>query len=469
MAQLSSDGASDTSRGQASHRPALRPGDAQPGAKLTRNREEGKEGSRETLGPDGFPVSETRPAEQSASSGLITNRPSSKTNTGGEDWFEVSLYLTHRDFYGLSKLLNAAREAAEDNREGEDVVAFAGVQFLVRPSGANAGAAHKRVHFRWQLQCENGLLIQLMNRAQPHRTMPNGNLRITSVLLMQFGAEYLWRYSLSLLEAMGCYVVRNKLSRVDACVDIPEMKITDLTDPYIAGHYVTRARAGSTYDYEDHIVESCSAVHSFGRAPTGFVVGQRNLKVRVYDKCRESNLVPEKIAAVVAYRWGYWTATATRIEFQIGRQVLKQLGIDTVADWFAKRAAVCEYLCADWFRLTSGPVDRNHADRSETLPEWLAVQSAFAEWTGRSTQVCLEPLPSEEFLPSNLIQQAIGLLVSYCARTGRRPNSNSEFLETARKKITELIVTRDLSSEVYRKALELGLVPTAFKEFESPS
>jgi hypothetical protein len=340
---------------------------------------------------------------------------------------------------------------------------------LVRPSGASAGTAHKRVYFRWQLQSENGILIQLMNRPHPHRTMPNGNLRITSLLLMQFGAEYLWRYSLSLLEAMGCEVVRNKLSRVDPCVDIPEMKITALTDPFAAGHSVTRARAKSTYDYEDHIVASSSAVYSSGRTPTGFVVGQDHLKLRVYDKCRESNLVPEKIAAVVAYRWGYWTPYASRVEFQVRREMLKDLGIDTVDDWFAKRAAVCEYLCTDWFRLTNGPVDRNHAGRSETLPLWLFVQQAFAAWTGKAYSVDLEPLMPEEFLPINLIQQAIGLLVSYFARTGRRPNSNAEFLDAAVTKVTQIMAARDLPAEIQRKALVLGLLPTPFKEFESPS
>jgi hypothetical protein len=215
------------------------------------------------------------------------------------------------------------------------------------------------------------------------------------------------------------------------------------------------------------MVESCSAVHSFGRVPTGFVVGQGDLKVRVYDKFHEANRVVEKIAAVVQYRWGYFTATATRVEFQVRRETLKEFGIDTVDDWFSKRGAVCEYLCHDWFRLTNAPVDRNHADRSETLPEWLTVQQAFASWTGKPDCVNLEPLATEEFLPITLVQQAIGLLVSYYARTGRRPNSNPEFLEEAVKKITHVIAARDIGAEIRRKALVLGLVPTAFKEFEN--
>jgi len=375
--------------------------------------------------------------------------------------------VRHSDFDALSTELDAARKAAEDGREGEDVVTFNGVRFLVRPSGAGAGKGQKRIYYRWQLQSENGLLIQLMNREHPHRTMPNASVRATSVLLMQFGADRVWQEAQSLVEAMGCTIERNKLSRVDACVDLPEMSINALCTPYVAGHCVTRARAHSVFEHEDHIVSVESAVHSFGREMSGFVVGQDELKLRVYDKVREANLVPEKIAAVVLCRWGYWTSTATRVEFQIRRKPLKDFGVDTVADWFAKRAEICDYLCTQWFRLTSGPVDRDHADRAETLAEWLLVQQAFAAWAGKPDYICLESLVTEECQPTNLLQQALGLLVSYFARTGTKIASNKAFLEVADQKLSKQIGPRNLAAEVKRRALELGLLPTNFKEFET--
>jgi hypothetical protein len=49
-------GAEDPSEGQASHRPAPRPGDAMPAGDETGNREERK-GRGKPWGPDGFPVS----------------------------------------------------------------------------------------------------------------------------------------------------------------------------------------------------------------------------------------------------------------------------------------------------------------------------------------------------------------------------------------------------------------------------
>jgi len=62
MAQFVSSGDQDPSQGRASDRPAPRPAEAQPAADAPRHREEGKEGSRETLGPDGFPVPENQSA-----------------------------------------------------------------------------------------------------------------------------------------------------------------------------------------------------------------------------------------------------------------------------------------------------------------------------------------------------------------------------------------------------------------------
>jgi hypothetical protein len=431
------------------------------------NREEGKDGSRETLGPDGFLASENQSAQQSESpAGLITNRPPSKTNTGGEDWFEVSLYIRHRNFHKLAAQLDAARKAAENNDHGGDVVKFGGMTFLVRPCGANAGDGKKFVHFRWQLQCENGLIIQLMRREHPHQTMPNGNVRATSLLLMQIGAKAVWQLAKKLLRAMGCIIERNKLSRVDPCVDMPEMSIQTLCAAHSAGHRVTRARASEAYHSEDHIVCTDSSEHSFGRKPTGFVVGKSPLKVRVYDKFRESNHVLEKITAVVSYRWGYWTTKAVRVEFSIRRERLKKFGVDTVEHWFAKRAAICEELCTKCFRLTNGPVDPDHADRSETLPEWLLVQAAFAEWTGKPDYINLKPLPVQNVPAMNLLLQIIGLGKSYLAKTGSKIDSNEMFIDEVMRDVLTLIELEDMPAEVWRRVVELGLAPTDLKQLE---
>jgi hypothetical protein len=244
------------------------------------------------------------------------------------------------------------------------------------------------------------------------------------------------------------------------------MSIRTLCAAHSAGHRVTRARACAAYETEDHIVCIDSTQHTFGRKPTGFVVGKSPLKLRVYDKSRESNNVLENITAVVSYRWGYWTTKAVRVEFSLGRERLKKFGVDTVEHWFAKRAAICEELCTKWYRLTNGPVDPDHADRSETLPEWLLVQAAFAEWTGKADYINLKPLPPQNVPAMNLLLQMVGLAKSYFAKTGSKIDSNEMFIEEAMRAVLTLIELEDMPAEVWRRVVELGLAPTDLKKLE---
>lgn len=299
--------------------------------------------------------------------------------------------------------------------------------------------------------------------------MPNGNVRATSVLLTQIGAKAVWRLALKLLGAMGCVVERNKLSRVDPCVDLPELSIATFCAAHAAGHRVSRARASAGYACEDQVVCTDSSEHSFGRKPTGFVVGKSPLKLRVYDKFRESNHVLEKITVVVSYRWGYWTTKAVRVEFSIGRERLKEFGVDTVEHWFAKRATICETLCVKWFRLTNGPVDPDHADRCEMLPEWRLVQGAFAEWTGKPEYVQLEPLPIQNTPALDLLRQIVGLLKSYFAKTGNEIDSNEMFVEEASLALWSFVELEDMAAEVWRRVLQLGLVPPRYAQLEQSS
>lgn len=58
---------------------------------------------------------------------------------------EVSFYLRFVNFDKLARLLDAAREAAENGREGEDVLTFDGLKFLVWPCGAT-GRRRQKAH-----------------------------------------------------------------------------------------------------------------------------------------------------------------------------------------------------------------------------------------------------------------------------------------------------------------------------------
>lgn len=376
--------------------------------------------------------------------------PSSEITTGGEDWFEVSLYLKHHRFEKLTRLLETAKEAAEANRSPADEVHLGKLRAVSLRKSAYLG---DRITYRWQLQTAGGWLIQLMNRAEPHATLPNGMVRFTSMPLLRFGTRACWAKLLEWMDALDIEVVRACPSRIDLCVDLPGVDFQLYNEPYQNGHYVARAQLS-----KDHGVEIDFVEHGYGREKTSFHVGANRKKVRVYDKLRETRHQPEKRALMIARRWEEEPDAATRVEFQLRREALKELGVDTVEDYFEKRAAIAWKLCTDWFRLTDGPVDRKHPERSQVLPLWWEVARAFADWAGDSIEVDLSPLPKGAVDLSHLKKQLYGLAQSVLVRSERRVLSPEDFAHEGMDLLLSLAEDRDVAAEFRRKALLLGLL-----------
>lgn len=99
-----------------------------------------------------------------------------------------------------------------------------------------------------------------------------------------------------------------------------------------------------------------------GRHYETFQLGKNNL-VRIYDKYRELKARPQKMWET--HLWGEHKdcKTVTRVEFQLRRELLKQLGINTLDDLQSRIGEIWAYLTQMWFRLDT--------------PWWAAVQSAF--------------------------------------------------------------------------------------------
>ena len=148
---------------------------------------------------------------------------------------------------------------------------------------------------------------------------------------------------------------------------------------------------------------------------------------------------------------------AIRVEYQLRREKLKQLGVDSLADWLEKRAVIVHYLTHSWFRLTDGPVDRKHPDRTPILPEWCEVQKAFLAWTGAGPMPELEPIESQAMPPEHFVKSIIGSFVSLFARTGVSIDGNEAYFQECLSRILDEIERRDMASEVRRRVLELGI------------
>jgi hypothetical protein len=135
--------------------------------------------------------------------------------------------------------------------------------------------------------------------------------------------------------------------------------------------------------------------------------------LEVYDKLAEvrASRNSRKLALMMARRWkGVMPAQAVRVEFRLWRDKLKAFGIDTPEDFYRKRRTLIDYLCTQWFRFTTDPVDRLNTTRAVTLPLWEQVHEAYAAWAGQPNGEVLAPLPKGPVDVTGLLKQGHGVL-----------------------------------------------------------
>ena len=390
---------------------------------IPRNRKEGRGGSGERglVSPD---IS-FDPAVLDGQ-GDSSNSPCPKTITGGEDWLSVNFHVDFEQFEKLAERLDAAQESAIKDLRGSDEIQVGDVRFIVAARGARQGRGEKSIFMRWRLTAENGLVILLMNRGKAHRTMPNVAARATSLLLMRLGFQRVWDLMKYCIEQLKGTIEQNKLSRVDPCVDLAGTPITAFVEPFSNHWVVSRSRAKANYavgTFINHYLQ--------GKQATGFTIGKSPMMCRVYDKLVESQRDAVKLAVLMATRWGCLPESASRVEFQIERTKLKQFGIDTVENWIERRGDVLDELTQNWLRLTAGPVDRKHADRTPMHSVWEVTRLAFFAWCGDTSGRELIPLPKLEISSRRQTAMVVGILKGMFARVGKEIRDNDQFFREA--------------------------------------
>lgn len=116
-----------------------------------------------------------------------------------------------------------------------------------------------------------------------------------------------------------------------------------------------------------------------------------------------------------------------------------------------------EYLTHKWFRLTDGPKDQKHTDRTPTLEVWQTVQQRAQQWAGASGGQALVPIVAAPIRLDQLVLQVVGVMVTVMARERIKIDSSEMFLQAAIERIKEMVLERDMAAEVYRLAVELGV------------
>jgi len=117
-----------------------------------------------------------------------------------------------------------------------------------------------------------------------------------------------------------------------------------------------------------------------------------------------------------------WRARAARVEYKLPREALTGRGIDSVDDYFAKRADRVRYLAREWFWMTAGTADREnkHQSPAEVLPLWAEVQAGLQAWAGTPAGLSLAPLDRAGVDVSQLFKQAYGIIRTAAEYQGKK-------------------------------------------------
>lgn len=284
----------------------------------------------------------------------------------GLDWIELSCRAIFRqpDFDSLLLNLQTLQEKArEENADvGFDVDGLDAV--VLRGSGSSS-AMHWAVAFKVA-----GITFKLTTIADASNSnRPNLGIVIPSTPLTISGALDCWFVVSKVCRRfLGVLWAEHKLGRIDVCCDAPDADPSLFSPAIAAGAYVCRAKQRANW-FNGQRLETLK-------------LGAGDIQCRIYDKAVALRAKKEvEKSRAMCRRWGVtgMPKHAVRIEFQIRREVLRELKIDTFKDFHAKRRGLVDYLFQSWLRVcVPGTYDREHRSRSPTDPHW--ADAAYSAW-----------------------------------------------------------------------------------------
>lgn len=244
------------------------------------------------------------------------------------------------------------------------------------------------------------------------KSRPSIMARISSESLWLHGVVRIVQRLANHIAAMAGQIVSMKVSRLDMCVDIllPESDWTmDMKDLF-----ATRATV-----LDPHLVH--------GKL-TGFSIGRGAISARLYDKPAEIVQKSKKF-----WMYGIWGFEAVpegyrviRVEFQLRREALKELGINTYADLEPNIGKVWQY-CTNWLKVCDHP--ERHIARRHVLPWWVVVQNGYPGSQGASPAIREKIIRADR---EQIIRQLLGYLASSAAlRTGDKTLENAGIMDIA--------------------------------------
>lgn len=352
----------------------------------------------------------------------------------------------------LLDLLGDWKSRAQEVHDSVAVVllGFGDEPFLIHTSGRKGGFA---------FHLSRADLDIFFSARKDWMTTPNVWCDIGSVSCWVPG----WRHTLDLVEDIiarfGGRIHKTGLSEIHLCTDFIGVEIGSLgLQSY--DRWITRANVFHSYSQRAKFsgVELSQTEGPLGLSgkpfdivgstvtETGLRVGQGDIMLRVYDKVLELQRDGAK-QSVFASVWGkeeYSEQPVTRVEFQLRRPVLRQLGVDTLSDLLEKLSGVWEYCACRWAVLCAEAPDRlnRNQSRAEIHEFWKAVQAV--DW-GTYQPVFrkkLQPLKDKHQNADQLVGCALNI-----AAIERCGNSVDEVIRVVTSEIADWIRVKGLEPD----------------------
>lgn len=270
--------------------------------------------------------------------------------------------------------------------------------FQIKPNGTQG--------FEWILVSRDFTLK--IGRWAKSKSRPNIMAEIRSEMLWRIGAKNSTDFIVSMLSEMGFEIEIVKPSRVDLCIDILFPK--SAWDKELIEYAVTKASERAIY------------MKKAGKY-SGMSFGRGEIMARLYDKGLEIRDHSKKF-----WMFDVWEIIEIptgkimlRVEFQLRREPLKELGINTLDDLFEKKESIWTYCTIKWLKFQDNI--NAHADQRNTMPWWSVVQSGYHLAVGVNPAIRAKIIKIDV---EQLTRQAFGILLSIAACILELTNSKEE-------------------------------------------
>lgn len=256
--------------------------------------------------------------------------------------------------------------------------------------------------------------------------------------------------TLGILGEMGFHVTEEKLSRVDMQVMIP-LRIEEVLGVEDKSRVVCSAQ-------KDHFHRRSGILETY-------TIGNINtVELCIYDKRAEMMKLmksnPVKFALMIqecfGEDWIHDESPVTRIEFRLGRDILKSMNINSMNDLLEVEAGLARYCCNSWFRILETEKRRGHSHEQAVSKSWKLVQQEFEKWFPGVEGHRREPVRTYRTEircdAGHLIKQAVGCLATASALVG---GMEANLRETVMYSLTQV---KKNSERIFMKAKERAIL-----------